>query len=223
MNKIEQIHKTFHEELLITCQSYYTWKSIHNIVSSSKELYSSINENALSWSIILHSLQSTFFVSIGRILDIDSDAASIHLLFRTCKNEINLFNKQSLRARKVELCGEKAWIDKYISEAYEPKEADFCRLKNKTKKYTKLYEESYKPIRNKVFAHKDSGYIGKTDELFTGTDITSFEEILSSLYQVYMIIYDLYNNGRLNNFGHYKLEEKEYVLKDVTNLMNKLV
>ena len=81
---IKEILDMFHQELTLACQSFFAWKSIHNIVSADKEIFKSINTNALSWNLLLHSLQATFIITIGRIFDTDPNSFSVHKVFRCC-------------------------------------------------------------------------------------------------------------------------------------------
>ena len=53
-------------EIIVASQAFYAWKSIHNFASKDNTLHKAINSNALSWNIFLHSLQATFFISLGR-------------------------------------------------------------------------------------------------------------------------------------------------------------
>ena len=69
MKDIEELYKVFQEELNIACSSFYTWKNIRNIAASDKKVHHALNRNPLSWNIILISLQSTFFITIGRLLE----------------------------------------------------------------------------------------------------------------------------------------------------------
>ncbi len=92
-------------EITVAAQSFFAWKSINNTASNDSSIHKSINSNALSWNIILHSLQTTFFISIGRIFDTNSQSCSIHLLFRQCKKSIKDFEKYSICKRKIKEMG----------------------------------------------------------------------------------------------------------------------
>lgn len=220
---IKAILDMFHLELTLACQSFFAWKTIHNLASADKKIFNSINRNALSWNLILHSLQATFFITIGRIFDTDPSSFSVHKVFRCCKKEIQEFNKDNLRARKLRDSKEiPDWLDGYIEEAYEAKPADFNKLKKEVNKVQKVYDEIYRPIRHKIFAHKDSEYLSNTSGLFQETSIVQAEKILTTLYQAKMSIQHLYNNGKLSAIEYWKLNEEEYVHKDIESLLSKI-
>jgi hypothetical protein len=224
MCKIENLYKIFHNENITTCWSFYGWKNIKKIVSSNKEIRTAINRNKISWSIILHSLQITFFITLGRIFDKDHRSFSIHTLINTCINNIDQFSKEQLKERKTKGWNKDdlSWIDEYIKNSYQPKIGDFLELQEEISKKNNIYEEKYKPIRHKVVAHKDLKKINNVEELFVKINTSEVEEILCFLHQIEMIIWDLYSNGRLEKIGHYRFNEEDYVIEDINILLNKI-
>lgn len=221
--EIATLLEEINNEITVAAQAYFAWKSIHNLASKDSSIHRAINPNALSWNIILHSLQSTFFISIGRIFDTNPQACSIHLLFRQCIKSIKEFEKSSLGNRKIKEAGKTPdYLSEYLNKAYEPKPSDFSSLKTNVSRVQKIYEEHFRPIRHKVFAHKDSDHISDTSLLFAGTTIADAEDILSTLYKVERVIWDLYTNGHKMNFGYWELKEEEYIVKDIESLLKKI-
>ena len=221
--KIDELIKEIDKEITVAAQAFFAWKSIHNTASKDANIKNNLNTNALSWNICLHSLQATFFIAIGRIFDTNPQSCSIHLLFRQCKNSIKKFNKSSLRQRKIKETAEiPDYLDDFISNVFEPKKADFKKLKKNVTRVQKIYEEHFRPIRHKVFAHNDSEHISNTSALFSGSTIEDAEEILKTLYKVERVIWDLYTNGKKMNYEYWELKEEEYILKDIESLLNKL-
>jgi len=211
---IDKLLKEIDNEITVAAQAFFAWKSIHNVASKEKNIEKALNANALSWNIFLHSLQATFFIAIGRIFDTNPQSCSIHLLFRQCKNTIEEFSKYSLSQRRTEEAGgvKPAYLDDFIDKAYEPKPTDFKKLKKNVSRIQKNYEQHFRPVRHKVFAHNDSDYISNTSALFSGATIEDAEDILRTLYKVERVIRDLYTNGKEMNFGYWELEE-DYILK----------
>ena len=194
------------------------------MAASNKEIYNAINKNALSWNIIAHSLQCTFFITLGRLFDLDGEAFSIHAFLRACIDNIDQFSKEALRIRKIkDLNGkEPYWLNKYIEDAYAPAEKDLQILRGETSKKQKEYEDVYKPIRNQIIAHKDKQAIESVDELFGKTRIGQVEEILQFLHQIEMIVFELLANGHLSRIGDFSSNEEAYVQKDVASLLKSL-
>ena len=224
MGDIDELYKEFQSELNIACWSFYAWKNIQNIAVDDKKVYCALNRNRLSWSIILYSLQSTFFGAIGRLFDTDGRTFSVHTLLRACIENIDQFSKDALRERKIK-GSEKdklPWLDEYIEKSYQPNKEDFLRPKDEVSKRQKRYESIYKPIRNKVFAHKELKEIKCVDELFKKAKIGEMQELLCFLYQIENIIFQLIYNGRLMNIGDFTFNEEELVMKDIAGLLDKI-
>ena len=87
----------------------------------------------------------------------DGDAFSVHAFLRCCIENIDQFGKKALRERNLRESREKnpKWLNKYINNAYVPTEKDFQRIKGETSKFQSQYVKIYRPIRNKVIAHKE--------------------------------------------------------------------
>ena len=222
--EIDKLLKEIDNEITVAAQSFYAWKSIHNVASKYKNIEKALNTNALTWNICLHSLQVTFFIAIGRIFDVNPQSCSIHLLFRQCKNSIREFNKNSLRQRKIEEAGgvKPEYLDAFMDNVYEPKLVDFKQFKKKVSRVQKVYEEHFRPVRHKIFAHKDSDYISSASALFSGATIDAAEDILATLYKVEKVLWDLYMNGKEMNYGYWELKEEDYILKDIKSLLEKI-
>jgi hypothetical protein len=224
MDNLERTHKIFRDEVTSAAGSFFVWKGFNNVASSDKEIYGSINENRLSWNIITHSLLSTFYITLGRLFDVGSDAFSVHSLLRSCIRNIDQFSLDQIRQRKIRsndgITSE--WLDQYMKEAYEPVKSDFERLKKEVSKQQKIYEKIYRPIRHQVIAHKVTGSIENVGELFGKTNIGEVQELINSLHQIENIIFDLLYNGRLNKIGHYEFTEDERAYSDVEALLGKL-
>ena len=123
--------------------------------------------------------------------------------------------------RKRRLGGSKEipdWLDDYVQNAYEANPSDFKNLKKEVNKVQKIYEDIYRPIRHKIYAHKDSDHISDTSGLFQETSIGQAEQILSTLYQAKMVIQSLYDNGRKTTIDSWELNEEKYVHKDIESI-----
>ena len=224
MEDIEELYKEFHNELTVACQSFYVWKNINNIAVDDKKVYHALNRNALSWNIILYSLQGTFFIAIGRLFDLNRKAFSVHSFLRAHIENIGQFSKNALRERKIK--GSEAdklpWLDEYIKKSYQPNKEDFLKLKGEVSKRQKRYKSIYKPIRDKIFAHKELNGIKHVNELFKKLKIGEMQDLLGFLYQIEEIIFQLLYNGRLMKIGDFTFNEEERVVEDIAGLLDKI-
>ena len=198
MGDIEELYKEFQSELNTACWSFYTWKNIHNIAAGDKKVHHALNRNPLSWTIILYSLQSTFFITIGRLFDTDGRSFSVHTFLKQCIENVDQFSKDALRKRRTKgfEADKPSWLDEFIEKSYQPNKEDFLKLKGEVSKRQKRYELIYRPIRHKVFAHKEFKEIKCIDELFKKAKIGEMQDLLSFLYQIERIIFQLLYNGR---------------------------
>lgn len=166
MNSVEEYFKQFCKETSITRSTFYFWKVINNLAAEDNEILRALNQNALFWNVTMHSLQCVFFISLGRIFDTDSEAFSIHKLLKKCIENIKVFSKDNLRQRKINLGAKPDSIDDFMKNIYEPDEMDFQYLRGEVSKKYKEYEQIYKPIRHKVFAHTDLKAIRDKQDFF---------------------------------------------------------
>jgi hypothetical protein len=221
---MEDLLKLFRDEVTTASWSFFAWKAFNNIASADEDVYRAINETALTWNIVTHSLQSTFFITLGRLFDVDGDAFSVHALLRESINNIDQFSNDALRTRKInENKGMVPdWLDKYIEDAYEPTEQDFLRLRGEISKVQAQYEEIYRPIRNKVIAHKDRETLENVNELFGKTNVTQIQDFIIFLHQIENIVFQLLYNGKLTSIGDHAFDEEDYVHQDVNKLLTEI-
>lgn len=224
MDNLEKALNIFRNEVSSVTWSFYVWKGFNDIASNDDDIYRAINTNALSWNIINHSLQSNFFITLGRLFDLDGDAFSVHALLRSCVEHIDQFSSDALRERKIR--GNNGvvpdWLDGYMKNAYQPTVADIQRLRGQVSKWQKIYADIYRPIRHKVIAHKETDTMENVGELYGKTNIGQIQEFIDFLHQIENVIFDLLHNGKLNEVGFYKFTEDERAHKDIGALLKKL-
>lgn len=219
------IGNLFHDELIIAFRSFYGLINIKNIASADKEIRLALKRNTISWGIILHSLQITFFITLGRIFDKDPGSFSVYTLINTCISNIDQFSKEKLRERKIKEWDKDdlSWADEYIEYAYVPSKDDFLRIKEEISKNQVIYENNYKKVRHKIFAHKDLKYINNTDILFKDINIKETESLLLFLYQVDRIIWHLFHNGNYIKKEELNFDENNIVGRDIKKFLVKLL
>lgn len=224
MNSVKNLIKEYGKEVNIAASSFYVWKTINNLASTNNEVFHTLNENALVWNTITHSLQCTFFVALGRIFDKDGRSLTINSFIRKCRDEIKQFSKSEFEARKLKDAHgvRPEWLDDYLKDLYEPVVADFDDLAQAVMQHEKTYRKKYEPIRHKVIAHKDFATIGSKDSLFAKTNIGEVEEILLFLHQVETVVTQFLLNGQKTSLTDHKLEEEKYIREDLGKLFNKL-
>lgn len=221
---VERLNAHFRKEFAAAAHAFFLWKGINNCAAQDRAIHRGLNEQALSWNIITHSLQTTFFIALGRLFDTDGNAFSAHAFLRGCIENIEQFGKDALRARKISLSGgkETEWLEEYMKDAYAPSPHDFQRLRGELSKRQAEYEEIYRPIRNQIFAHKDANAMESVEALFGKTRIDQIEGLLWFLYQMKEVVDQLLYNGRLTAIGDFDFSEEQHVVDDVRELLRRL-
>lgn len=199
------------DEVNIAIESFYTYLEIHNFASESNEVFLAINESPTFWDIQRYSLQTTFFITLGRIFDEDGKAHSIHKLLDFAIRNPELFSKLALAKRKT--TGEKVpdSLTEYLIDVFEPSANDLRELKRALKPFTKKYKLVYRDIRHQVFAHR--GIKNKEDIscLFGETKIKEINEILYFLYDLLIELRELFDNGRRPELGIHQYNYKDRI------------
>lgn len=224
MPDIESLHSLFQREVSIASQAFFLWKGINNCAAGDRDIHRGLNEQALTWNVIAHSLQSTFFITLGRLFDVGGDAFSVHAFLRSCINNIDQFSRAALHERKLRFAkGEEPdWLEEYINAAYVPTAKDFKLLRNEIKAKQSRYEDVYRPIRNEVIAHKAMASLDTVEHLFAKTDVGEVEGLLASLHQIESVVRRLLYDGALTKISDHEFNDEEYVLKDVRALLDRL-
>ena len=101
MDDLETALDVYGKEVTNACRSFYVWKHINKIASDKAEVRHALNENALSWRVITHSLQTTFLITLGRLFDNDDRSLTAEKLLNMCKANIGQFGGEALKVRKL--------------------------------------------------------------------------------------------------------------------------
>lgn len=192
-------------------ETFYTYLSIHKVANDNREIYLTMNRNPSFWNINLYALQTTFFITMGRIFDDGKDAHSVHKLVSSALAHPEFFSKEALAKRKTRGQGKPTWLEEYLENVFEPGIADLRSIKSQLKPFRKMFDEAYRDIRNSVFAHtliKESESVSK---LFGKTKISAIGEILYVLKDMLEAMWQLYNNGRRLEFGNTSKDYKDRI------------
>lgn len=224
MENVERAFLQFRRETTAAYWSFFVWKSINNVASDNQQISDVIHSNHLTWRAILWSLQTTFHIALGRLFDGDSDTFSADKFLSFCIDNIDEFNSRSLRERKLAEQGSalsQSWLDAFMRDSYEPTIKDFQTLRGELRKRRNLYNKIYRPIRHKVYAHKEIDILENIDQLFSKTNIDDVEDFLGMMHRIETVVYHLLHNGKFNPAGQ-EFNIEQWVLGDVQSLLEKL-
>jgi hypothetical protein len=216
-----EYHDHFSNEVYQATACYVIWKNLQNQPAEDDALLMSLNENALSWVFIRHSMMMSLIMALGRIFDTDGDSVSVDDLIKSCIVDIDQFSKSKLRERKLQNHNAHEWIDSYMESVYEPIETDFLRLKPEVKKYREIFNSYYKPLRHKIFAHSDKASLSQRDDLWRATKGANMEDMLNFLEDVKITLQEAYLNGRKPELTGRKIDE-EWFSNDIQSLLKRV-
>jgi hypothetical protein len=194
---------TFEEELEIlrteaesAAQFLYAYLAIHEVAARHTEVENLLNTAPLFWNTTLGALQISAFIALGRVFDDDKGSHGVARLMRLAIASPQIFTRDALAARRKGNSPTKPeWLDEFMSTTYEPLPSDFEFLQQKVSEKKAVYEERYKPIRNKVFAHKDIRGNAKVHSLFAQTNISEWQSLTLFLQSLYNALWQLFHNG----------------------------
>lgn len=219
----DDIYQEYQNEVSTAVASFLLWKKIHDSTAD-KKILAALNHTPTSWIIIRHSLQVTFLITLHRILETDEECVTAELLLTTCINDMSIFSKDALKHRKDPGNNKPDWLDEYLTNAYLPTIMDIQILRGELRKRRNIFNKIYRPIRNKLIAHKLIDHLDKSEELYSKTNITEIEEILVFLNALKETMYNLYMNGRKPELSQYQLDQRHYeadyssLISRVTNI-----
>jgi hypothetical protein len=180
---------------------FHTYEEILRRGSEEDAVFRAFNANAMFWNVQKLSLQTTIFVALNRLFEVDANALSIHRLLNETLAHPEFFSKDALRRRKIELKIEPEYLDPLIDDAWAPADASELRyLEKALKPHSRKFREIYQPIRHWYYAHR----LFQTDrpfaELFSLTNRDELRQILDFLHQFVQMIWHLYQNGMKPEF-----------------------
>jgi hypothetical protein len=188
--------ENYYRDATAAAQFLYCWIAFHHFVGRDAALRKDVNVTPLFWNTILGALQTSLFITLGRIFDEDPRSHSIHKLLDIAVNNQRIFSRAALAARKRKTSPGATWIKQYVRDASIPTSSDFDRVSRYVTVRVKTYGLTYKKIRHKIFAHAGAITDQGRDELFSGTKIAELERLVVSLCEVHEVLWQLLENGR---------------------------
>ncbi len=205
LESLKQLEKNLNEAI----GAFYVYDSIVKKAWENKAFLNQVNENKYFWKSILYSLQSTYFISLGRLFDNSSATLSINAFISKCLSNIHIFSKSELKKRRLKDFSNEIELDNYIANTIEPSKQELGSIQKIIKSYNEEYQLIYKDIRNKVFGHSEITTKQELDNLFSKTSRDKLDEIFTMLTHLFSEFYNLYHNGH-----KLKLSNKPYIQKN---------
>ena len=172
----------------------YAYLAIKAVMADRKSVSNLLNSASLFWGTILDALQLSAFIALGRIFDQDRSSHNLGNLLAVAQPHSDVFSKEALAQRKQHASPHNLeWLPAYLQRAHKPTASDFRRLRAHVRKWRRVYENNYRPIRNQHFAHRGRG---DARALFAKTNIRELQLLLRFLRQLEDALWELLHNGR---------------------------
>jgi AbiU2 len=220
-DKFWQMHELIRTDIAAAVKSNYTYLAILKLKNSEPPIQAKISKFPEFWTTTLFSLQTTFFISFGRLFDKRRHTHSVaKLIEQTIKNR-PLFLRPAVRERRrlhSRISGDDPqWLTQFLSKAWEPTAANLESLMSALKPHCDKFGVIYEPIRHKVYAHRSTEDEAAVYSLFSQALIQDVEEILRFLHTLQWVIWELAWNAKridLSDFSSFESEVKN--IKDET-------
>jgi hypothetical protein len=185
----------YRQEVAQSAQFLYAYLSIHAL-GADQDIRRGLNAAALFWNTILGALQTSIFITLGRVFDANNQHGPVALV-RTLRRAQTAFSRASLKARKEKIFGnDSAGLEEYLADIFVPGEKEFGRLDRLADGYTQQFNSTvYRELRSKVFAHKVYTDNEKVADLFSETNIDDLQRMANFLYRLHDAVRNAYDNG----------------------------
>jgi hypothetical protein len=203
---------------------HHVMEEINRLALQDQNVLIAMNEQPLFWQAHRAACQAALFMCLGRIFDTHDATTSIHRLVRITRENLQVFSKAALGARKSGSGLEPPWLTAYLGGVWEPQTAEDLRfLKDALKPHAKLFEAVYRPIRHSVYGHRLMSDDEAGVKLFPQTNREAIGRILDFLHDVIESIDGLYLNGTkpvlgVRDFGEYN----QRIRDDARNVMRRM-
>jgi hypothetical protein len=191
--RFEKALEAFSMEAETPTQYLYAHLTMHAVTAEDAGVVARMDTNPLYWNTVAGALQLSTFVSLHRLFDPDSSCNADSIL-KMAEENVGMFSRQALAIR-VQRCYNLADAYDWVQAAFEPTEDDFRRLRGEVRSRRNVYDEVYRPIRGRVFAHRIASQ-DNADRLFAATHIDELQDICTFFPALHEALFDLYFNGQ---------------------------
>lgn len=194
--QFERELEVFRTESEAGTQYFYAYLAVHAVAADHESVYKLLNHAPLFWNTSLGALQTAAFIALGRVFDQNS-AHNLDKVVRIAQDNAQIFSKAALGQRKQGNNPDPPeWLNEYLRDAYEPTPIDFRRIRAHIRKRRKIYENNYRELRHKVFAHKGVSNSAETAALFGKTNIRELQRMFAFLGSLHEALWQLFFNGQ---------------------------
>jgi hypothetical protein len=179
-------------------QFLYAILAIHKIGSRHEGAERLLDAALPFWNTCCRALQAAHLIALGRIFESEKKSPhNLENLLRMAENNLEIFSKEAFQKRKHEQYPTRPdWLDEFIRNAYTPNAKDFARIRGEAEQWRKAYNDTYKKLRDKVFAHRDVFDGPDFWRLWQDANVPQLQSLHAFLLKLHQRFWELYTNGR---------------------------
>ena len=192
--------KDFEEELdafrvsaETAAQFFYAFQAIHFITARDKTMLKQLDETPMFWNTSLGALREAMFIALGRVFDKSPTTHNVHRLLKIAQDNPDIFKRSAPRWHRQSESNE---AGDYVPSVYKPQHRDWRRLRKHISNWRKVYEASYRSIRNQVYAHQQRISPSEKVVFFKQTSYVELERLFAFLDALYEALRELYSGHK---------------------------
>jgi hypothetical protein len=193
--KFERELEIFRTEEEVAQQYFFAYLSVRSIAAADGSILKMMNVNPLFWVTTHHAMLLSAFVALGRIFDQKSEH-NIDSMMSAASSEVSSFSKSALAARKRAAGLTQKEAAAYVADKNELNPTDLRNLRKEIASRRRIYEDRYREIRHKVFAHKSLSDSVEVNALLAKTNINEMKALFAFLSALYSALWEAFYNGR---------------------------
>jgi AbiU2 len=193
--EFEKELEVFRTEEETAQQYFFSYLSIRDLAAKNADILNVMNTTPLFWITTHHAMLLSTFVALGRIFDQNSKH-NIDRLLKLAAKHRGLFARTALQARKQSNRLTQQQAAKYVADAHELSASDLKMLRRRVADWRRIYEQRYRDIRNKIFAHKALSNLTQVNELLAKTNIDEMKRLFAFMSGLYSDLWEQFHNGR---------------------------
>jgi hypothetical protein len=219
-DEYKQRFKIVSDDILSATRAFYTYMEINKFALENNQKHEKLKQDGYFWNGQMYSLQLGWFIILGRIFG--TSGYPIHKFLKQMTPHPELFSKEALSQRKREDAQDAnpEWLARYLEDVWVPTTNDLEDIARSIDPVTAIWKKSHKPIRDKIFAHRDLA--ASITDLFGAATVGEIEDILHALNRVRIALDQLWLNGRRYWIGDNDRTYVETFIGDARSLLNRL-
>jgi hypothetical protein len=166
-------------------QLLYLDLAFNEVLRRNKDYLAVVNRTPVLWNATRHGWQCGYMIALGRAYD-HTTQHNLGSVLDAFANNLDMFSKAALADRKrASSSNADEWLPDYLRSVHVPTAADVARLRAREKSYQRLYNEKYRPLRSKVFAHRVHGRSEEVVKLYSVIKIAELQKLFLYLLKLY--------------------------------------